>query len=71
VAHARGRLGGRPSALAAVKALLGDPAITVEQVAKRRGSRLPLGGKKTPDPGLWRHGRALGGEGNLYIGRQR
>jgi DNA invertase Pin-like site-specific DNA recombinase len=41
-AHARGRLGGRPPALsredlAAAKALLRDPAITVEQVAKRLG----------------------------------
>ena len=40
--HARGRLGGRPPALsredlAAAKALLRDPAITVEQVAKRLG----------------------------------
>jgi DNA invertase Pin-like site-specific DNA recombinase len=41
-AYARGRLGGRPPALsredlAAAKALLRDPAITVEQVAKRLG----------------------------------
>jgi len=41
-ARRRGRLGGRPPALtsqdlAAAKALLGDPEITVEQVAKRLG----------------------------------
>lgn len=41
-ARARGKLGGRPAALsaddiAAAKALLRDPAITVEQIAKRLG----------------------------------
>ena len=41
-ARARGRIGGRPPALsaadlAAAKALLRDPGITVEQVAKRLG----------------------------------
>jgi DNA invertase Pin-like site-specific DNA recombinase len=41
-ARARGKRGGRPPALtakdlAAAKALLGDPAITVEEVARRLG----------------------------------
>ncbi|MER8567443.1 recombinase family protein [Mesorhizobium sp. M0924] len=45
-AKAKGKLGGRPrslkeSDLAAAKALLGDPAITVKEVAERLGVSLP------------------------------